>query len=297
LNPEESCKSCLLSENHMCLSQRTLLVTRWFLTCLALGLLCGTASAQEGGANAKQPSLFLIGDSTVRNGAGDGANKQWGWGEPIAAYFDTAKITVLNRARGGRISRTYLTEGLWDQVLSAMKPGDYLFIQYGHNDQKEKGEGVGAFTTYKADLKMFVVEARKRGATPVLVTSVNRRNFNEQGKVYSTLGDYHEAVRQVAREEKIALIDLNAMSKTFYEALGPQRSALAFKEGDGTHHNNYGAYELARCVVEGIKANNLNIAKFLSKDVTAFDPSRPDPPENFKIPASPPRSEVKPQGN
>jgi hypothetical protein len=87
------------------------------------------------------------------------------------------------------------------------------------------------------------------------------------------------------------------MSKSCYEALGPQRSTLAFKEGDGTHHNKYGAYELARCVVEGIKANDLGVAKFLAKDATAFDPGRPDPPENFKIPASPMLSEVKPPGN
>src|SRR5262249_16202231 len=105
------------------------------------------------------------------------------------------------------------------------------------------------------------------------------------------------AVRQIAREEKVALIDLNAMSKAFYEALGPEESALAFEEGDGAHHNNYGAYELAKCVVEGIKANNLSIAKFLAKDVTGFDPSNPDQEEYFKIPASPLRSEVKPTGN
>jgi lysophospholipase L1-like esterase len=118
----------------MCLSRRTLLVTRWFLPCLALALLSVIASAQGAGASAKPPTLFLIGDSTVRNGAGDGANKQWGWGEPIVAYFDPSKIAVLNRARGGRSSRTFLTEGLWEQVLSAMKPGDFVLIQFGHND-------------------------------------------------------------------------------------------------------------------------------------------------------------------
>ena len=230
------------------------------------------------------PTIFLLGDSTVC----DQPEEPYGsWGQMLPRFFGPG-VAVASHAESGESLRSSLGAWRLDKVLSLIKPGDYLFIQYGHNDQKEKGEGVGAFTTYKADLKTFVAEARKRGATPVLVTSVNRRNFNDRGEVYSTLGDYPEAVRQVAKEEKVALIDLNAMSKAFYEALGPQRSALAFKEGDGTHHNNYGAYELARCVVEGIKANNLNIAKFLAKDVTAFDPSRPDPPENFKIPASPP---------
>jgi lysophospholipase L1-like esterase len=242
---------------------------------------------------AEVPTLFLLGDSTVCDQPREPYSS---WGQMLTRFFGPG-VAVANHAESGESLRSSLGARRLDKVLSLIKPGDYMFIQYGHNDQKEKGEGVGAFTTYKADLKTFVAESRKRGATPVLVTSVNRRNFNEQGKVYSTLGDYPEAVRQVAREEKVALIDLNAMSKAFYEALGPQRSALAFKEGDGTHHNNYGAYELARCVVEGIKANDLGVAKFLAKDATAFDPGRPDPPENFKIPASPMLSEVKPPGN
>jgi lysophospholipase L1-like esterase len=244
-------------------------------------------------AKADVPTIFLLGDSTVCDQPREPYSS---WGQMLTRFFVTG-VAVANHAESGESLRSSLGARRLDKVLSLIKPGDYLFIQYGHNDQKEKGEGVGAFTTYKADLKLFVAEARRRGATPVLVTSVNRRNFTGQGKVYSTLGDYPEAVRQVAREEKVALIDLNAMSKAFYEALGPEKSALAFKEGDGTHHNNYGAYELARCVIEGIKANNLGVAKFLAKDVTAFDPSRPDPPENFKIPASPLLSEVKPPGN
>jgi lysophospholipase L1-like esterase len=239
------------------------------------------------------PTIFLLGDSTVCDQPQEPYSS---WGQMLPRFFGPG-VAVANHAESGESLRSSIGARRLDKVLSLIKPGDYLFIQYGHNDQKEKGEGVGAFTTYKADLKTFVSETRQRGATPALVTSVNRRNFNEQGKVYSTLGDYPEAVRQVAREEKVALIDLNAMSKRFYEALGPEKSALAFKEGDGAHHNNYGAYELARCVVEGIKANNLNIAKFLTKDVTGFDPSHPDPPENFKIPASPLLSEVKPPGN
>ncbi|HEU0173573.1 MAG TPA: rhamnogalacturonan acetylesterase [Blastocatellia bacterium] len=239
------------------------------------------------------PTIFLLGDSTVCDQPQEPYSS---WGQMLPRFFGPG-VAIANHAESGESLRSSLGARRLDKVLSLIKPGDYLFIQYGHNDQKEKGEGVGAFTTYKADLKTFVAETRKRGATPVLVTSVNRRNFNGQDQVYSTLGDYPEAVRQVAGEEKVALIDLNVMSKVFYEALGPDKSALAFKEGDGTHHNNYGAYELARCVVEGIKSNNLSVAKFLAKDVAAFDPSRPDPPENFKIPASPLRSEVKPLGN
>src|SRR5688572_2856998 len=118
----------------MRLSKTIISPTHWFLTGLMLALFCGFAFAQDAGAGAKTPTLFLIGDSTVRNGAGDGSNKQWGWGEPVAAYFDPAKIAVLNRARGGRSSRTFLTEGLWDQALSQMKPGDFVLIQFGHND-------------------------------------------------------------------------------------------------------------------------------------------------------------------
>ena len=162
---------------------------------------------------------------------------------------------------------------------------------------KEKGDGVGAFTTYKADLKKFVAEARKRGATPVVVTSMNRRTFDADGKITNSLGDYPEAVRQVAKEENVALIDLNAKSKALYEALGPEASGVLFKEGDGTHHSNYGSYELAKCIVEGIKQNKLEIAKFLVTDVPSFDPNRPDPFDSFKVPASPRNTNVKPLGN
>jgi lysophospholipase L1-like esterase len=165
-----------------------------------------------------------------------------------------------------------------------MKAGDFLLIQYGHNDEKERGEGVGAFTTYKADLKKFVLEARKRGGVPVLVTPVHRRTFDRTGKIANSHGDYPEAVRQVAREENVSLIDLSAMSKILYETLGPEGSKAAFKDGDGTHHNNYGSYELAKCVVEGIRAARLGIAKYLAADTPPFDPSRPDPFESFNVP-------------
>lgn len=126
---------------------------------------------------------------------------------------------------------------------------------------------------------------------------MHRRTFDAQGKITNSLGDYPAAVRQVAKEEQVALIDLHAMSQALYEALGPEKSGVLFKEGDGTHHSNYGSYELAKCIVAGIKANRLGLVKFLVQDVPAFDPYRPDPVESFKVPASPLATDVKPLGN
>jgi lysophospholipase L1-like esterase len=183
------------------------------------------------------------------------------------------------------------------RISSLMKPGDYLFIQYGHNDEKEKGEGVGAFTTYKASLKQFVEQARKNGGIPVLITPVQRRTFDSQGKIINSHGDYPEAVRQAAKEENVTLIDLHAMSTMLYEAWGPETSRRAFAPNDGTHHNNYGSYELARCIVEGVKANKLGLMRYLLPDLAVFDPSHPDAIDNFKLPASPQRTQIKPPGS
>jgi lysophospholipase L1-like esterase len=239
------------------------------------------------------PTIFLLGDSTVCDQPLEPYNS---WGQMLTRFFKSG-VAVANHAESGESLRSSLAAGRLKKVLSLMKRGDYLFIQYGHNDQKEKGEGVGAFTTYKTDLQHFVKEARRRGGIPVLLTSVNRRNFTPEGKVYSTLGDYPDAVRQLAKEEGVPLIDLNLMSKTLYEALGETKSALLFKEGDGTHHNNYGSYELAKCVVEGIRANRLTIMKYLADNLAVFEPHRPDPFETFKVPASPQQTTVKPLGN
>ena len=239
------------------------------------------------------PTVFLLGDSTVCDQPREPYSS---WGQMLPRFFQ-AGISVANHAESGESLRSSLGARRLDKVLSLMKPGDYLFIQYGHNDEKEKGAGVGAFTTYQADLKRFVEEARRRGGIPVLITPMHRRTFDAAGKIVNSHGDYPEAVRHLARQEDVPLIDLHAMSKQFYEALGPEKSGLAFKEGDGTHHNNYGSYELARCIVEGIKANRLGIAKYLATDVPPFDPSRPDPVERFIVPASPLSTDIKPIGN
>lgn len=241
----------------------------------------------------KIPTLYLLGDSTVCDQPLEPFNS---WGQMLTRFFKPG-IAISNQAESGEALRSSLAARRLDKVLSTMKRGDYLFIQYGHNDEKERGEGVGAFTTFKTDLKHFVAEARRRGGIPVVITPVQRRRFDAAGKITNSHGDYPEAVRQVAKEENVPLIDLNAMSKIFYEAMGPEKSKLAFKEGDGTHHNNYGSYELARCIVEGIKAGKLGLVKFLVTDVQAFDPSHPDALETFRMPASPVSTGIKPLGN
>ena len=237
-------------------------------------------------------TIFLLGDSTVCDQPLEPYNS---WGQMLTRFFRPG-IAIANHAESGESLRSSLGAKRLDKVLSQMKPGDYLFIQYGHNDEKEKGEGVGAFTTYKADLKKFVDGARQRGGIPLLITPVQRRSFDKDGMITNSHGDYPEAVRQVAKEENVPLIDLNAMSKPLYEAWGVEPSKRAFAPNDNTHHNNYGSYEIAKCIVEGIRADKLGIAKHLVTDVTRFDPTHPDPFESFSVPPSSLISDAKPPG-
>ena len=242
------------------------------------------------------PTLFLLGDSTVCDQPGEPYNS---WGQMLPRFF-RAGLAVANHAQSGESLRSSLGARRLDKVLSLMKPGDFLFIQFGHNDEKERGEGVGAFTTYKASLKRYVEEARGRGANVVLLTPVQRRTFDDAGRIKDSHGDYDDAVRQTATELGVPFINLHRMSARFYEALGPDDSKKAFAPGDGTHHNNYGSYELARAVVEGIRgirAHRLDLVKHLSKDARPFDPARPDPLASFRIPPSPLATDVKPLGN
>ena len=239
------------------------------------------------------PTIFLLGDSTVCDQPLEPYNS---WGQMLPRFFKPG-IAIANHAESGESLRSSLGAKRLDKVLSLMKPGDYLFIQYGHNDEKEKGEGVGAFTTYKADLKRFVEGARQHGGTPVLITPVQRRTFDQDGKITNSHGDYPEAVRQLAKELNVPLIDLNAMSKPLYEAWGVEASKRAFAPNDNTHHNNYGSYELAKCIVEGIRSSKPGIVKYLVNDVPRFDPGRPDPFDGFKVPASPLATGTKPPGS
>lgn len=239
------------------------------------------------------PTVFLLGDSTVCDQPGE---PYASWGQMITRFFNN-KIAVANHAESGESLKSSLAARRLDKVLSQMKRGDYLLIQYGHNDMKERGDGVGAFTTYKASLKYFVDEARKKGGIPILITPMHRRTFDANGKITNSHGDYPEAVRRLAKEERVPLIDLHAMSKDLYEALGPENSGRLFKEGDGTHHSAYGAYQLAKTIVRSVRDQRLPLAKYLLKDLPRYDPKRPDAFESFSIPASPAVAHAKPLGS
>ena len=233
------------------------------------------------------PTVYLVGDSTVTDvWPGPGAS----WGQMLPRFFKP-DVAVANHAKSGASLKSFLTELRLDKVLSGLAPGDWLMIQFGHNDQKKQWPRtyVEADTTYRAYLHVYITEARRRGAIPVLVTSPERRNFDERNQIKDSLEGYPDAMRAIAREESVALIDLNAMSEAFYEALGPERAVLAFRDDgrDKTHHSDYGAYELARMVITGVRAVDPrligDLAQHLSPDAAAFDPRKPDPPERFQL--------------
>jgi lysophospholipase L1-like esterase len=230
------------------------------------------------------PTIYILGDSTVC----DQPVEPWNsWGQMLPRFFKP-DIAIANHAESGETIASSLGAKRFDKVFSLMKPGDYLFIQFGHNDMKDKSPN--ALDTYTANLKKIVAQTRADGGTPVLVTSMERK----AGVTKDTLMGYPDAVRAVAKSENCALIDLNAMSRVFYTALGAD-IGKAFQ--DGTHHNNYGSYELAKCIVEGIKQDNLPAAKSIVDDFKDFDPAHPDPVNDFQMPASPQSSAVKPLGS
>jgi lysophospholipase L1-like esterase len=228
------------------------------------------------------PTLFIAGDSTSTDQSQEPFNS---WGQMITRFFGP-QIAVANHGESGESLRSYVGERRLAKLMSVIRHGDWLLIQMGHNDQKERGEGVGAFTTYKQSLKEFIRQAREHGAKPVLVTPMHRLSFDDSGKIANTLGDYPEAVRQAGREENVPVLDLNAMSKQLYEALGPLDAVKAFADNDTTHHNNYGSYELARCVVQAVRDAGLGLAQYLVEG-PRFDPAHPDPVGSFDIPAEP----------
>ena len=249
------------------------------------------------------PTWYLAGDSTVV----DQDKEPWAaWGQMLPAFFGPG-LAIANNAESGETTKSFVGERRMDKIMSTIKPGDFLAIQFAHNDQKA---GAVSLPDYKALLKSFVAQARAKGATPILVTAMNRRSFDETGHIKQTLGDYPQTTRDVAVEDKVALIDLNAMSKTLYESLGDAGTLKAFVHypantfpgqdkalADDTHFNGYGAYELARCIVQSIKDQHLPLAAYLRKDIPAYNPAQPDNVADWHLPMSPAIDTTKPYGN
>lgn len=233
------------------------------------------------------PTLFLLGDSTVCDQSKEPYNS---WGQMLTRWFKP-DVAVANHGESGETYRDSIGRRRLDKILSVMQPGDWLFMQFGHNDQKQIAAGNGGpFTTYKDELRRHVEGVRARGGRPVIVSPMERRNFDDAGRLRPSLTDYAEAARRAARELDVPFVDLHAMSQVLYEALGPEKSAAAFAapagKVDNTHHNNYGSYELSRCVVQAIRELKLPVARHLRDDVVDFSPARPDDPAAFAVPAS-----------
>jgi lysophospholipase L1-like esterase len=239
------------------------------------------------------PTIYIAGDSTSTDQPGEPFNS---WGQMITRFFKP-DIGVANHGESGESLRSFFGEKRLDKLISLIRPGDFLLVQMGHNDQKDSAPGAGAFTSYKDFLKRIVASAREKGATPILITPMNRLTFDAEHKITNSLGDFPEAVRREAAEDHVALIDLNAMSKPFYEALGPVEAHKAFAGSDTTHHSNYGSYELAKCIVQAIKTANLPLAAHVVDDFKSFDPAHPDPLATFDVPAEPSKSSARPYGN
>lgn len=215
-------------------------------------------------------TVFLAGDSTVtdRDGGGDVS-----WGQLLPVFFKPG-VAVANNAQSGETMKSFMNALRLDKMLSQMKQGDYLFMQFTHNDSKASWPQtyVEPETTYKAYLKVYIAEARLRGAIPVLVTAMDR-GARGTGLPTHGHGGYPQAMREVAQEEHVALIDLYTMSDTFYESAGPDAPAIL---ADGTHSTAYGGYEFAKCIVTGIRQNKLGLADYIVDGFKDFDPAHPD---------------------
>lgn len=222
-------------------------------------------------------SIYLIGDSTCADKPLDD-NPERGWGQLFPSFFSD-DVYIENHAKNGRSTKSFINEGLWKIVLDKLKPGDYVFIQFGHNDSKSNDTTRYAepHTTYKQNLIRFVSETRAKGAIPVLLTPVNRRKFDDKGKFEDTHGDYPAVAKETAKELSVPLIDVHAKSMKLFSELGPEKTAKFFLfgvpsetfkalpkgNGDNTHFTHDGAIEVSKMVVEGIKELNLDLVKYL----------------------------------
>ena len=250
------------------------------------------------------PTLYLCGNSTVV----DQNFEPWAsWGQMITRWFGP-EVAISNHAESGLTARTFIASFRLDKILTTLKKGDYVFVEFGHNDEKEKRPGDGAWYHYQYQLKIFVDQVRKKGAEIVFCTPTQRRAFNDDKKTLrNTHGDFPAAMKMVAEKENVPLIDLNQSTKVFFEALGFEDSKRALvhypaemygrKLEDNTHFNPYGAYEVAKCVVMGMKQLNLPIVKYLRADWQDFNPAQPDDWKTFQWAPSRMTENAKPDGN
>jgi len=221
----------------------------------------------------EKPTLYIIGDSTVRNSN----QEQWGWGTPIANYFDTTKISISNQAMAGRSTRTFIKEGRWDKVISSIKKGDFLFMQFGHNEGSKPDTSRAGYRgvlkglsndsveltwkdgtkevvhSYGWYLKKFISEAKAKGATVVVMSMIPRNEFKD-GKVIRASDSYGGWAKQAAEAAGAYFVDLNAITADKYDKMGPDEVKKYFP-GDHTHTNALGADVNAQSVVEGIRQN------------------------------------------
>tara|TARA_R110000868_G_scaffold17693_2_gene77398 strand:- start:1226 stop:2536 length:1311 start_codon:yes stop_codon:yes gene_type:complete len=251
-------------------------------------------------------TLFLAGDSTVT----DQDLEPWAsWGQYITQYFGE-NLVVANYAYSGSSLSSFKSSKRLEKILSLIKKGDYLFIEFGHNDEKQHGEGNGPWLNYTDLLLEFITSVREKKGIPVLVTPTQRRFFEIDGKLKPTHGEYPDAMRAVAEKLNVPLIDLTKITTTLYERWGDAISRKAFvqypahtfpgqdeKLEDNTHFNNFGANEIALCILNGIKENNLKLIAYFNANTPEYTPENPNLFLNWKVPISNRFEVKKPDGN
>jgi DNA sulfur modification protein DndE len=229
----------------------------------------------------KKITVYTIGDSTMAN-KDTVDNPERGWGMALPLFFDSTEVTIDNHAVNGRSTKSFIDEGRWDVVLKTLKKGDYVFIQFGHNDEKQERPSLYAapYGAYTKNLTRFVSETQAKGAFPVLMTSIVRRHFDENGTLKNSHGDYPDAVLKLAKKLKVPIIDMEAKSRKLIQELGDEASKKLFMnfdagvyskfpEGkkDDTHLRWNGAKTIASLAVEGIKELDLPLAGFIQPDL------------------------------
>lgn len=253
-------------------------------------------------------TIFLCGNSTVV----DQPYEPWAsWGQMIPRWFGP-EVSISNNAESGLTAASFLGSYRLDKILTMMKKGDYVICEFGHNDQKEKMAGAGAWYNFSYNLKVFIDKVRAKGGNIIFVTPTQRRRFDDatHSKILETHGDYPDAMRAVAKREGVPVIELHDMTRTFFETLGYENSKKALVHypantfpgqdkplADNTHFNPYGAYEIAKMVVMGMKQLNLPIVKYLRSDWKDFNPAQPDDYNKFVWYNSVQQDVTKPDGN